>query len=146
MTQAIRPIQDNVVIRFSPRPAVTASGLLHIPQTVTESRVGTREATVLAVGPGHTNRRGLFIPTAVKVGENVLVDALAGQNYDLDLTVPRHNKPTEWADDRGEFRIVREDEILGVIERDEAAPDTPRATGPLCTCGTATICSVWGHA
>lgn len=116
----IRPTQDNVILKFVPRPTQTASGLL-IPQTVRESRVGTREAEVMAVGPGHTNRRGLFVPTQVKAGETVLVDALAGQNYDMDLTVPRHNKPTEWADDRGEFRIVREDEILCVVERDEAA-------------------------
>lgn len=116
-----RATQDNILIKFQPRPPVTASGLIHIPQTVTESRVGTREAVVLAAGPGHTSRQGKFIPTAVKVGETVLVDALAGQNYDMDLSVPRHNKPTEWADDRGEFRIVREDEILCVVERDEAA-------------------------
>lgn len=123
MTEQIRPTQDNVVLRFKPRPPVTASGLIHIPQTVTESRVGTREAEVMAVGPGHTTRQGKFIPTQVKPGEVVLVDALAGQNYDMDLNVPRHNKPTEWGDERGEFRIVREDEILCVVERDEEAEE-----------------------
>lgn len=116
----IRPTQDNVILKFLPRPTQTAGGLV-IPQTVRESRVGTREAEVLAVGPGHHKPSGLFVPTQVQVGETVLVDTLAGQNYDMDLNVPRHNKPTEWADDRGEFRIVREDEILCVVERDEAA-------------------------
>lgn len=117
----IRPVADNVILRFKPRPAQTQSGLIHIPQTVTESRVGTREAEVLAVGPGHWTPQGKFIPTSVAAGETVLVDALAGQNYDMDLSVPRHNKPTEWGDEHGAFRIVREAEILCVLERDQAA-------------------------
>jgi chaperonin GroES len=121
----IRAYADNVVLKFLPRPKKTAGGLIHIPDTVAESRVGTREAEVMAVGPGHTTRQGKFIPTCVQVGELVLVDALAGQNYDLDLTAPRHNKPTEWADERGEMRIVREDEILCVIERGDTIPAPP---------------------
>ena len=118
-----RAVQDNVFLRFRPRPKTTQTGLLHIPETVQESRVGVREAEVLMVGPGHWTPQGKFIPTSVKVGEIVLVDALAGQHYDLDLSVPRHNKPTEWADDKGQFRVVREDEILGVIERDAEAAE-----------------------
>jgi len=37
----------------------------------------------------------------------------------MDLTVPRHNKSAEFQDlfgDAGEFRIVREQEILAVVE------------------------------
>ncbi len=116
-----RAIQDNVFLRFKARPKVTQTGLLHIPETVQESRIGTREAEVLMVGPGHWTQQGKFVPTTVKVGETVLVDALAGQHYDLDLSVPRHNKPTEWADDKGQFRVVRESEILCVVERDAEA-------------------------
>jgi len=114
----IRAYADNVVLRFVPRPTTALGGLIHLPQQVTESRVGTREAEVLAVGPGHWMRSGQFRQNVVQVGQRVLVDALAGQNYDLDLSVPRHNKPAEWGDERGEFRVVREDEILAVIERD----------------------------
>lgn len=114
----LRAYADNVVIKLLPLPQQTTSGLLHLPQTAKASRTGTREAEVMAVGPGHHNPRGLFIKTAVRVGETVLVDALAGQDYRLDLTVPRHNKATEWVDARGEFRIVREDEILCVVERE----------------------------
>ena len=116
----VQPYQDNVLIQFQPRPTLTASGL-HIPQTVTESRVGTREAKVLAVGPGHTTCQGKFVPTEVKAGETVLVDALAGQDYSMDLNAPRHNKATEWDAEGGPLRMVREDEILCVVERDEAA-------------------------
>lgn len=116
-----RAYADNVILRFVPRETMALGGLIHLPQQVTESRTGTREAEVLAVGPGHWTRAGKWCPTEVAVGQRVLVDALAGQNYDLDLTVPRHNKPAEWGDERGEFRVVREDEILGVVERDEPA-------------------------
>jgi hypothetical protein len=64
------------------------------------------------------------VPNTVKVGDRVIVDALAGQNYALDLSVPRHNKTQEFQElfgDRGEFRIVREEEILGVLVDEVAA-------------------------
>lgn len=115
---AFRCYQDNVVLRFEERAKMTASGL-HLPDTRQGEK--TREAVVVAAGPGHTNRGGHFIATTVQPGERVLVDASAGQNYELDLSVPRHNKPTEWADERGEFRIVREEEILAVLDSAEAA-------------------------
>jgi hypothetical protein len=63
------------------------------------------------------------VPNTVQPGDRVIVDARAGQNYDMDLTTPRHNKPTEFQElvgERGEFRIVREEEILAVIEEDVA--------------------------
>ncbi len=118
-----RAYADNVILRFLPRPTTALGGLIHLPQQVTESRVGTREAEVMAVGPGYWMKSGLFCRNEVQVGQRVLVDALAGQNYDMDLSVPRHNKPAEWGDERGEFRVVREQEILGVIERDEEAAE-----------------------
>jgi co-chaperonin GroES (HSP10) len=118
----IRAIQDNVVVKFVPRPAVTSGGL-HIPQTAGARKTGVREAEVMAVGPGHfrDSGHGGFVPTSVRVGETVLVDELAGQDYRLDLNVPRHNKGAGFGDERGEFRIVREDEIHAVVERDGAA-------------------------
>ncbi|MEI9940265.1 MAG: hypothetical protein WDO69_23855 [Pseudomonadota bacterium] len=113
----IRAIQDNVVVRFLPRPGVTAGGIL-IPQTAKRSRAGTREAEVLAVGPGHyrDSGHGAFIPTTVRVGEVVLVGEVAGQDYSLDNYRPRQNKGSGLDDARGELRIVREDEIHAVVE------------------------------
>ena len=113
----IRAIQDNVVVRFRPRSEVTAGGIF-IPQTARASRVGVREAEVLAVGPGHYRDSGFgaFIPTTVRVGETVLVDEVAGQDYSLDNYRPRQNKGSGLADERGELRIVREDEIHAVVE------------------------------
>jgi co-chaperonin GroES (HSP10) len=115
----IRMHQDNVAIRLEPLEQVSAGGL-HLPQTRQEK---TRKAVVLAVGPGHHNRSGHFVPTQVKAGDRVIVDAFAGQDYSMDLNAPRHNKPTEWGDERGEFRIIREDEIQAVIEDDARAAE-----------------------
>lgn len=117
---SFRCYQDNVVLRFVARASMTASGL-HLPDTRQGEK--TREAVVMAVGPGHRNRGGHFVATTVQVGARVLVDARAGQNYDLDLSVPRHNKPTEWADGSGEFRIVREEEILCDLGADAEAAE-----------------------
>jgi len=116
---AIRAVKDNVVVRLLPPPAVTRGGI-HIPQTAGRRKTGTREAEVLAVGPGHHRDSGFggLVPTTVRVGEVVLVDELAGQDYSLDVYRPRQNKGAELS---GEIRIVREDEIHAVIERDEAA-------------------------
>jgi co-chaperonin GroES (HSP10) len=115
----LRAYADNVVVVLETPPDVTASGL-HLPQNRQERRTGARRARVVAVGPGHSRPSGVFIPTQVKEGETVLVDAMAGQDYTMDLTVPRHNKAVEWGDARGQFRIVREDEILGVVEQEAA--------------------------
>lgn len=114
---SFRAYADNVVIALEQERTQTASGLA-IVHTASASR-GHRTARVIASGPGYTTPSGVFVPNEVRAGDRVLVDALAGQNYDLDLTVPRHNKSSEFKElfgDRGEFRIVREQEILGVLE------------------------------
>jgi chaperonin GroES len=115
--QQIRMYQDNVALRFERLPERSVGGL-HLPQTRSEK---TRTAVVLSVGPGHVNKVGVFVPTQVQVGERVVVDQHAGQDYSLDLSCPRQNKPTEWANEQGEFRIVREDEILAVLDEAQAA-------------------------
>lgn len=133
----IRPTADNVVLRLLPGDAVSAGGI-HIPEMARKGkRLEARKAVVVAVGPGHYEQRkrtlgstqyttdGAFIPTQVKPGDIVLVDPQAGQDYTLDLSIPRHNRPATLdaiADERGEFRICREGELLGVVEEDGAAP------------------------
>jgi co-chaperonin GroES (HSP10) len=121
-----RAYADNVVLQFEPRPEQTASGLA----LVHSGKNGAREhrtAVVKSSGPGYWQLfkgaggaiRRVFVPNTVKVGDRVIVDALAGQDYAMDLSVPRHNKSQEFQElfgARGEFRIVREEEILGVLE------------------------------
>ncbi len=117
----VRPYHDNVVIVLDQQPTETKSGIAMVhtrPAGVREHRT----ARVVASGPGYYTKLGALIANTVKAGDRVLVDALCGQNYAMDLTVPRHTKTSEFQElfgERGEFRIVREQEILAVLE-DEA--------------------------
>ncbi len=127
----IRPTADNVVLRLLPGDAVSKGGI-HIPQQAQKGRrLELVKAEVMAVGPGHYRQvkrklgdrtytvDGPFVPTELKVGDVVLIDPLAGHDYQLDVSIPRHNKPEKFdqlGDERGEFRIVREEECQGVVE------------------------------
>jgi len=110
---------DNVILVLEPQPTQTASGL----SIVHNRSPGAREhrtAKVLASGPGYKRGCcGAFVENQVKPGDRVIVDALAGQNFAFDLTAPRQNKSAEFQElvgERGEFRIVRHDEILAIID------------------------------
>ena len=129
----IRPTQDNVIVALEELPAMTASGLHLVHKTERGARA-SRWARVIATGPGHYRqvpRRigdrkytedGVFIPNETRVGDRVCVDEDSGQNYDFDLSIPRHNVSQQFQElcgERGQFRIVRESEIH-LIERGEA--------------------------
>lgn len=118
----MRPYQDNVLIELEPLPTMTAGGL-HLPQQSRAGARGSRFARVKASGPGHYRQRNagcrgtqdsVFVPNETKAGDRVLVDALAGQAWDGDNQRPRHNV----GGDFGDTRVVREDEILAIIESD----------------------------
>ena len=121
----MKPYADNVFIELEPLPEMSEGGLLHLPQQSWLGARGSRTAKVIASGPGHylqkaggargTLERTAFVPTEVKPGDRVVVDALAGTVYDGDLSAPRHNQATQY----GSLRVVREQEILAVLE-DEA--------------------------
>lgn len=121
----IRPTADNVLVVLEPEVTETKSGLYTGP--VTKKSRYSRIARVLAVGPGYYGRtswlhpEGIFHAMELKPGDRVTVDALCGQDYKLDISVPRHNKGSEFQSlcgERGEFRIIREDEALAVVEED----------------------------
>lgn len=129
----IRPCQDNVIIVLEPEPTETASGIQIVKQHTRAhaSRIGR----VLASGPGYykTARRLLgdrvyseptevFVPNETKPGDRVIVDADPGNDYRLDLQIPRHNVGHDFVElvgERAEFRVVRESEIYAVIESKE---------------------------
>lgn len=112
---------DNVILALEPLPKETASGLAIVHNRAPGAREH-RTARVIASGPGFKRSCcGAFVPNEAKPGDRVIVDAIAGQNYAFDLTVPRQNKSAEFQEivgERGEFRIVRHEEILGIIEED----------------------------
>lgn len=131
----IRLTQDNVLLLLEPRSGITQSaGGIHIVHSTKRGARASVWARVLAVGPGHyrqahcklgdrayTEETRTFIRTTVQTGDRVLIDEDAGQDYQLDFSIPRHNVGHEFdqlCGDNGRFRIVRESEVH-LYEREE---------------------------
>ena len=96
-TVKIRPLQDRVLIKRVDEQEQVRGGII-IPDTAKEK---PQEAEVVAVGPGKINDDGTRLPMDVKVGDKILVGKYSGSDIKID------------GDD---FVIVREDEILAVVE------------------------------
>lgn len=94
MVEKLRPLHDRVLIKRIEQEEVTAGGII-IPDAAKEK---AQIAEVMAVGPGKTASDGKVIPLQVKKGDKVFFSKYAG---------------TEAGD---EYIIVREDEILGVVQ------------------------------
>jgi hypothetical protein len=61
----------------------------------------------------------VFIPCELKPGQRIVVDADPGNDYRLDLQIPRHNVGHEFAALLGvkaQFRVIREAEAYAVLE------------------------------
>lgn len=121
----MRAFHDNVFLELEDETVTTASGLV-FPSLKSAGAKRTRVGRVIDSGPGYWrepsygNPHGVFIKNTVQVGERVLVDAIAGEVYHKGFFIPRNNgrgaQLAQIGELRGEFRIVREDEILGVLE------------------------------
>ena len=94
----IRPLQDRVLVRRLEEEEKSAGGII-IPDTAREKPM---EAKVIAVGKGKVTEDGKVLRMDVKVGDRVLIGKYAG---------------TEVKIDGEEHLIMREDEILAVIEK-----------------------------
>jgi chaperonin GroES len=93
----IRPLQDRVIVRRVKEEEKTKGGL-YIPDTAKEKPI---EAMVLAVGNGKVLEDGTVRKLDVKEGDRVLFGKYSGTEVKLDGE---------------EALILREDDILGVIE------------------------------
>jgi len=93
----IQPLGDRVVVKASTRETVTKSGIV-LPDTAKEK---PQEGEVLAVGPGKILDNGKRTTLEVKVGEKVLFAKYAG---------------TEVKMDGEEYLILRESDIMGIVE------------------------------
>ena len=92
-----RPLHDRVVVRRIESEDKTAGGII-IPDTAKEKPI---EAKVVAVGTGRILDSGEVRPLAVKKGDLVLFGKYGG---------------TEVKIDGEDHLILREDDILGIIE------------------------------
>ena len=96
MATKIRPLHDRVIVKRLEEEEKTKGGLI-IPDTAKEK---PQEGKVVAVGPGK-QEDGKLITVDVKAGDKVLFGKYAGTEIKLDGE---------------EHLILREDDILGVIE------------------------------
>jgi len=94
----VRPLNDRVLLRRLEQEEVVKGGII-IPDTAKEKPL---EAEVVAVGPGKLDDAGKRVPIEVKKGDRVLIGKYSGTDIKIEDE---------------EFVIVREDEILGVIEK-----------------------------
>jgi len=93
----IRPLHDRVIVQRIEEEEKTKGGII-IPDTAKEK---PQEGKVIAVGPGKVLENGTKVILDVKVGDKILFGKYSG---------------TEIKIEGEEYLMMREDDILGVIE------------------------------
>lgn len=94
----IRPLQDRVIVKRLEEEGKTKGGII-IPDTAKEKPV---EGIVVAVGKGKTAEDGKLIKLDVKAGDRILFAKYSGTEVKIDGV---------------EHLIIREDDILGIVEK-----------------------------
>ena len=97
-----RPLHDRVVVRRLEEDERSAGGII-IPDTAKEKPM---QAEIIAVGPGGRDENGKVTPLDVKAGDKVIFGKWSG---------------TEVMIDGEELLIMKESDIMGVIELSRAA-------------------------
>lgn len=93
----IQPLGDRVLVEPSKEGEVKKGGII-IPDSAKEKPM---EGKVIAVGPGKRDDNGKLVPMNVKKGDKILLPKYGGTEVKIDDV---------------EYQIVREDDILGVLE------------------------------
>ena len=93
----VRPLRDRIVVKRVEEAEQRIGGII-IPDTAKEK---PQQGRVVAVGHGRVNDEGKVVPVDVKSGDTILFGKYSGTEIKLDGE---------------EFLIIREDEVLGVIE------------------------------
>ncbi|HEY3358666.1 MAG TPA: co-chaperone GroES [Polyangia bacterium] len=94
----IRPLQDRILVKRVQEEEKTKGGII-IPDSAKEKPV---EGEVIAVGSGKVTEKGEVRPLEVKKGDRILFGKYSGNEIKIDGV---------------EHLILREDEILGVLEK-----------------------------
>ena len=93
----MRPLRDRILVERIEEAEQRVGGII-IPDTAKEKPQSGR---VIAVGKGRINDKGQVFPLDVKEGETVLFGKYAGSEIQIDGR---------------EYLILREDDVLGVLE------------------------------
>ncbi|MFP4502537.1 MAG: co-chaperone GroES [Candidatus Hydrogenedentota bacterium] len=94
----VRPLADRILVKRVEAEETVRGGII-IPETAKEK---PQEGTVVEVGPGKVDDDGKRVPLEVKKGDRILMGKYAG---------------TEVKIDGEEHIIMREDDVLAVIEK-----------------------------
>jgi chaperonin GroES len=94
----VRPLHDRIIVQRIEEDEQRVGGII-IPDTAKEK---PQQGKVIAVGKGRLEKDGKVTPLDVKAGDTVLFGKYAGQEIKID---------------GGEYLIIREEEVLGVIEK-----------------------------
>ena len=98
MAVHIRPLHDRLIVKRVEEQEQKSVGGIIIPDSAKEK---PQEGKVLAVGKGKTNDDGKTIPLDVKAGDRILFGKYSGSEIKVEGE---------------ECLILREDEVLGIIE------------------------------
>ena len=93
----IQPLGDRVVVKALSGEGVTKSGIF-LPDTAKEK---PQEGEVLAIGPGKFLDNGKRVAPEIQVGDRILFAKYAGTEVKLDGE---------------EFLILRESDVMGIVE------------------------------
>jgi chaperonin GroES len=99
----IRPLYDRVVIKRVEAKGDALRGGLYIPDSAKEK---PQEGEVMAVGKGKRLEDGTLVALDVRVGDRILFGKYSGSDIALEGT---------------EYMIMREDEILAVLDQQPTA-------------------------
>lgn len=94
----LRPLQDRIIVKRVEEETKTSGGIF-IPETAKEK---PQQGEIIAVGNGKRTEDGKVLPIDLKVGDKVLFGKYAGTEIKLDGV---------------DYLIMREDDILGVLEK-----------------------------
>jgi len=97
MAVKVRPLHDRIIVERLEETEQVVGGII-VPDTAKEK---PQQGKVIAAGKGKVKDDGTVTPLDVQAGDTVLFGKYSGQEIKLDGV---------------EFLIMREDEILGVVE------------------------------
>jgi len=97
MATKLTPLHDRIVVRRIEEGETTRGGII-IPDSAKDK---PQEGEVISVGKGKSNEEGKVFPLDVKAGDRILFGKYSGTDIKIDGE---------------EFLIMREEEVLGILE------------------------------
>ena len=94
---SLRPLSDRILVQRVEEDEKTKGGII-IPDTAKEKPA---EGKIVATGNGRMGEDGKLLPMDVKVGDTILFSKYGGTDVKIDGV---------------EYLILRQDDVLGVIE------------------------------